>query len=352
MKFVKKDNKILDFLSAGVAIDLGTSNTLVYVKGKGIVFNEPTVVAVNKKTNQLVAVGKDAKIIQDRSPGHIEVIEPLVDGVVSDFEAAEEMLTFLISKVRQSVRTIISPRILVGVPSGVSNVEMRAVHDVVKNAGAREVFLVEEVMAAALGSKLPISKASASMIVDIGGGTADIAVISLNGLVSSKNVKNAGEHLNEAIISYVRYQFRIHIGKQTAERAKISLISTLADSSKEITVCGRDAASGLPREIVITDSDIYDAVSSYIVTLTDDIKSVMEETPPEVLADIMKKGIYLSGGGSLIPGLDDLLKKELQVPVHVVTDPIHTVIRGLGVMIEDLSNYQEFLIDYEKTFIT
>jgi len=343
---------MLDFLSAGVAIDLGTSNTLVYVKGKGIIFNEPTVVAINKKTDQLVAIGKEAKLIQDRSPSHIEVVEPLVDGVISDFEVAEEFLTFLISKVRQSVKSIVSPQILVGVPSGISNVEMRAVHDVIKNAGAREVFLVEEVIASALGSKLPVSKASASMIVDFGGGTTDIAVISLNGVVSSKNVKNAGEHLNEAIASYVRYQFRIHIGKQTAERAKVSLISTLSDSSKEITACGRDAASGLPREIVITDSDIYDAVSSHISTLTDDIKSVMEETPPEVLADIMKKGIHLSGGGALIPGLADLLKKELQVPVYVVSDPLHAVIRGLGIMIENLDSYQDFLIDYEKTFIT
>ena len=231
-------SQILATVSTDIAIDLGTANTLVYVKGKGIVLNEPTIVAINKKTGQLVAVGNEAKTMQGRTPQHIDVIRPLVDGVISDFEVAEEMLAYLINKVRSDMRTIIAPRMLIGVPSGITNVEMRAAQDAAKNAGAREVFLVEEPVAAAIGAKLPVQKAIGSMIIDIGGGTTDIAVLSLNGLVVSKNLRVAGDHLNTAIVKYIRDQFKVQVGEKTAEDAKIALAS-IAHTQAQRNGCSR-----------------------------------------------------------------------------------------------------------------
>lgn len=227
--FSRQLNALLSTVSTDIAIDLGTANTLVYVKGKGIVLNEPTIVAINKKTGQLVAVGNEAKAMQGRTPSHIDVIRPLVDGVISDFEVTEEMLVYLIGKVRNGIRSVIAPRVLIGVPSGITNVEMRAAQDAAKNAGAREVFLIEEPVAAAIGAKLPIHKAIGSMIIDIGGGTTDIAIISLNGLVVSKNLRVAGDHLNTSITAYIRDQFKVHVGEKTAEDAKIALASIAGD---------------------------------------------------------------------------------------------------------------------------
>ena len=215
-----------------MAIDLGTANTLVYVKGKGIVLNEPTIVAINKKTGQLVAVGNEAKTMLGRTPTHIDVVRPLVDGVISDFEVAEEMLSYLIAKVRSDVRTVVAPRMLIGVPSGITNVEMRAAHDAAKNAGARDVFLIEEPMAAAIGAKLPIQKAVGSMVIDIGGGTTDIAVLSLNGLVVSKNLKTAGDHLNASIAGYVRDQFKVHVGERPQKKLKVALTTISSDQGR------------------------------------------------------------------------------------------------------------------------
>lgn len=337
-----------------MAIDLGTANTLVYVKGKGIILNEPTIVAINKKTGQMVAVGNDAKAMLGRTPSHIEVVRPLVDGVISDFEVTEEMLSYLINKVRADVRTLIAPRVLIGVPCGITNVEMRAAHDAAKNAGARDVFLIEEPMAAAIGAKLPISKSVGSMIVDIGGGTSDIAVISLSGLVVSKNVRVAGDHLNAAITSYIRDQFKVHVGEKTAEDAKIALTNIVNsdDNRKDFVVRGRDVVTGLPREVVITDTDVRDAVAGHIDTIVEGVRSVLEVTPPEVLADIMQRGIHLSGGGALIPGLAALLEHALQVPVIVVPDPLRAVIRGAGIVIEDVDAYSEILLDHEGSFST
>ena len=344
-------SQILATVSTDIAIDLGTANTLVYVKGKGIVLNEPTIVAINKKTGQLVAVGNEAKTMQGRTPQHIDVIRPLVDGVISDFEVAEEMLAYLINKVRSDMRTIIAPRMLIGVPSGITNVEMRAAQDAAKNAGAREVFLVEEPVAAAIGAKLPVQKAIGSMIIDIGGGTTDIAVLSLNGLVVSKNLRVAGDHLNTAIVKYIRDQFKVQVGEKTAEDAKIALASIAhTQAGKEMVARGRDVVTGLPREVVITDSDVRDAVASQLETIVDNVRTVLEETPPEVLADIMQRGIHLSGGGALIPGLASLLEHALEVPVIVVPDPLRAVIRGAGIIVEDLDYYQELLIDHAETF--
>lgn len=351
--FTRQLNALLSAVSTDMAIDLGTANTLVYVKGKGIVLNEPTIVAINKKTGQLVAVGNEAKVMLGRTPGHIEVVRPLVDGVISDFEVTEEMLAYLIGKVRTEMRPLVAPRVLIGVPSGITNVEMRAAHDAAKNAGARDVFLIEEPMAAAIGAKLPIGKSIGSMIVDIGGGTTDIAVISLSGLVVSKNLRIAGDHLNASITSYIRDQFKVHVGEKTAEDAKIALTSIAnASGGKDLVVRGRDVVTGLPREVIITDTDVRDAVAGHIDTILENIRTVLEVTPPEVLADIMQRGIHLSGGGALIPGLSTLLEHALQVPVIVVPDPLRAVIRGAGIVIEDLEAYSEILLDHEASFST
>lgn len=351
--FSRQLNALISTVSTDIAIDLGTANTLVYVKGKGIVLNEPTIVAINKKTGQLVAVGNEAKTMLGRTPAHIEVIRPLVDGVISDFEVTEEMLAYLLNKVRSGMKSIIAPRVLIGVPSGITNVEMRAAQDAAKNAGAREVFLIEEPMAAAIGAKLPVSKPIGSMIIDIGGGTADIAIISLNGLVISKNLRVAGDHLNAAISSYIRDQFKIHVGEKTAEDAKIALASIArGEGTKELIARGRDVVTGLPREVVITDEDVRDAISPQVDSIVEAVRAALEETPPEVLADVMQRGIHLSGGGALIPGLTSLLEHALQVPVIVVPDPLRAVIRGAGIVIEDLEAHRELLLDHEGAFIT
>ncbi len=349
MSFLTQNlNKFLSVVSTDIAIDLGTANTLVYVKNKGIVLNEPTIVAINKKTGQLVAVGQDAKSMQGRTPQHIEVVRPLVDGVISDFEVTEEMLGYLINKVQSDVRSFIAPRMLIGVPSGITNVEMRAARDAAKNAGARDVFLIEEPMAAAIGAKLPVGKAAGNMIIDIGGGTTDIAVISLNGIVVAKNLRVAGDHLNSAIASYIRDQFKVYVGEKTAEEAKIALASVKFDgSSNEMVIRGRDVMTGLPREVIITASDVKDAVAGQIDTIIEATKAVLEKTPPEVLADVMQRGIHVCGGGALIPGLANLLEENLQVPVIIVPDPLRSVVRGAGIVIENFEQYEEVLIDNE-----
>lgn len=349
MSFLTKNlNKFLSVVSTDIAIDLGTANTLVYVKNKGIVLNEPTIVAVNKKTGQLVAVGQDAKAMQGRTPQHIEVVRPLVDGVISDFEVTEEMLSYLINKVQGDVKSFIAPRMLIGVPSGITNVEMRAARDAAKNAGARDVFLIEEPMAAAIGAKLPVGKAAGNMIIDIGGGTTDIAVISLNGIVVAKNLRIAGDHLNAAISSYIRDQFKVYVGEKTAEEAKITLASVKFDgSSNEMVIRGRDVMTGLPREVIITAGDVKDAVAGQIDAIVESTKSVLEKTPPEVMADVMQRGIHVCGGGALIPGLAALLEESLQVPVIIVPDPLRSVVRGAGIVIENFEQYEEVLIDNE-----
>ncbi len=341
-------DKLLGALSTDIGIDLGTANTLVYVKGKGVVLNEPTIVALNNKTGQLVAVGNEAKSMLGRTPNHIQVVRPLVDGVISDFEVTEEMLAYLINKVRNDMNTVIAPRVLVGVPSGITNVEMRAARDAAKNAGARDVFLIEEPMAAAIGAKLPVNKATGNMILDIGGGTTDIAVISLNGIVVAKNLRTAGDHLNTAIMNYIRDQFKVLVGDKTAEDAKVMLASIEhSEDGKELVVRGRDVVTGLPREVVITDSDIRAAISHSVDTVVESVRTVLEHTPPEVLADVMQRGIHISGGGALIPGLPALLEEVLQVPVYVVPDPLRAVVRGTGIVLENLDLYEEILVDKE-----
>ena len=341
-------NTVLGAVSTDIGIDLGTANILVYVKGRGIVLNEPTIVALNKKTGQLVAVGNAAKTMLGRTPAHIEVVRPLVDGVISDFEVTEEMLAYLINKVRSEMRTIIAPRVLIGVPCGITNVEMRAARDAARNAGARDVFLIEEPMAAAIGAKLPVGKAAGSMIIDIGGGTANIAVISLSGIVTAENLRLAGDHLNTAIAAYIRDQFKVLVGDRTAEEAKVKLATIARENeTKELVVRGRDVVTGLPREVIITDTDIRDAISQSVDTIVETVRGVLERTPPEVHADIMVRGIHLSGGGALIPGFATLLEEVIQVPVIVVPDPLRAVVRGTGIVLENLDQYEEILIDNE-----
>ena len=337
-------DKFYKLISNDIGIDLGTSNTLVYLKGHGIVINEPSVVAVNIKTNQILAVGGEAKEMLGRTPGHIKAVRPLVDGVISDFEITEEMLSYLINKADKMSKKLARPRVLIGVPTGTTNVETRAVYDAARSAGAREVYLVEEPMAAAIGIRLPIKDPVGSMIIDVGGGTSDIAVFSLVGIVKSKNLKIAGDRLNIDIITYMRDEFKMLIGERTAEMVKIAIGSVIAGGYMETEVHGRDLLTGLPREVVVTDSDIREALSFSIKGLVEGVKDMLETTPPEILSDIMHRGITLSGGGALLPGLDQLLQRILKIPVYVVEDPLSAVARGTGVILDDLSLYEEVLI--------
>ncbi|MDO8579827.1 MAG: rod shape-determining protein [bacterium] len=334
--------------SHDIGIDLGTANTLVYVKGQGIVINEPSVVAVNQKTGRVVAVGTQAKDMLGRTPVHITAVKPLVDGVISDFEVAEEMIVYLINKAQRESKKFFGPRVLVGIPSGVTNVEARAVRDATKNAGAREVHIVEQPMAAAIGVRLPIHEPAGNMVIDIGGGTTDIAVISLGGIVRSKSLKIAGDKMNNDIISYIRNEFKILIGEKTAEDVKIAIGVVIPGSTPhEAPIRGRDLVTGLPREVILTDSDIREAISQSIDNLVDSVKEVLETTPPEILADIMQRGIFLVGGGALIRGLDSLIEEAVKIPVHIVDDPLTAVARGTGVILEDLDLYQDVLMQNE-----
>jgi rod shape-determining protein MreB len=345
LEALQRIEKVRRMLAHDIGIDLGTANTLVYVRGQGIVLNEPSVVAVNQKTGRVVAVGAEAKQMLGRTPSHIVAVRPLVDGVISDFEVTEEMITYLLNKAQRANKKLLGPRVVVGVPSGITNVEIRAVRDATRNAGAGEVHIVEEPMAAAIGIRLPIKDPVGSMIIDIGGGTTDIAVVSLGGVVRSKNVRVAGDKLNQDIISYIRGEFKILVGEKTAENIKIAIGSVLPGmEAMESAVKGRDLVTGLPREVIITDSDIREAIGQSIATLVEATREVLETTPPEVLSDIMHRGIFLAGGGALIRGLADLIQEEVKIPVHVAPDPLTAVARGTGIILEDIGAFREVLI--------
>jgi rod shape-determining protein MreB len=340
-------DKAYSYLSNDIGIDLGTANTLVYLRGHGIVVNEPSVVAVNQKTGRVIAIGTEAKNMLGRTPEHIVAVRPLVDGVISDFEVTEEMVAYLIKKAESYSKKILGPRVVVGVPSGVTNVEVRAVRDATKNAGAREVYIVEEPMAGAIGIRMPIHEPIGNMVIDIGGGTTDIAVISMGGIVRSKNLKIAGDKLNSDISSYIRNEFKILIGEKTAEFIKIATGAVLPGESLETTIRGRDLITGLPREVVITDSDIREAIMSSVDTLVESAKEVLETTPPEILADVMHRGVHLVGGGALIKGLDKLLAQALKIPVYIAEDPLTAIARGTGIILEDIEKYKDVLIQNE-----
>lgn len=341
---------IFDFLlgkiSKDIGIDLGTANTLVYVKGRGIVINEPSVVALNLKTGQILAIGEEAKKMVGRTPAHIVASRPMREGVISDFEVTEQMLKYFIDKVHAgSFSFLPRPRVVIGVPSGVTEVERKAVEDAGRNAGAREVYLIEEPIAAAIGARLPVQDAMGNMIVDIGGGTTEIAVISLGGLVIAKSIRVAGDRMNEDIINFAREEYNILLGERTAEEIKIAIGSCVElDDELETPMRGRDLVSGLPKEVMINDKAVRKALESSVKFLVSSIKATIEETPPELLADVMRNGIVLAGGGCLLRKFDELLQNETRIPVRLAQDPLTAVVRGTGIIVEDIDKLRNILV--------
>lgn len=346
-------NRLFGYFSHDIGVDLGTANTLVYVKGKGIVINEPSVVAMNIKTRQVLAVGDDAKAMVGRTPANITATRPLVDGVVSDFEVTEYMLKYFIEKVHKETFTIFPrPRVIIGIPSGVTEVEKRAVEEASINAGARQAFLIEEPMAAAIGSRLPVQEAAGSMIVDIGGGTTEVAVISLGGIVSARSIRIAGDELNEDIIQFARDEYNLMLGERTAEDIKIKIGSAYPMEKKlEAVMRGRDLVTGLPKATTVDSDQIRGALAKSVATIVDAIKMTVEETPPELVADIMDQGIMLAGGGALLKGLDKLVCLNTKMPVHVADDPLTCVVRGAGLVLEDIDKLKGTLVttQHEKS---
>lgn len=342
-------NRILRFFSEDLAIDLGTANSEVYVLGRGIVIQEPSVVAINQKTGQILAIGEEAKKMVGRTPGHIVATRPLRAGVISNFEVTEQMLRYFIEKALKR-KFILGPRprVIIGIPSGVTEVEKKAVIDAGKSAGAREVFLIEEPMASAIGARLSVQDAGGNFIVDIGGGTAEVAVISLGGIVLAKSLRVAGDKLNEDIIQYAQNEYKLLIGERTAEFIKIGIGSVYpTKEKKELPMRGRNIVTGLPEEILVSDDDIRRAMEKSVKQIITEIKTAVEETPPELLADIMANGIYLAGGGSLLRGLDTLIAKETKIQAKVIEDPMTAVVRGAGMVLENLDTLEEVLVESE-----
>lgn len=343
-------NRIFSYISNNIAIDLGTANSLVYVQGKGIVINEPSVVAVNQKTGQVLAIGEEAKRMVGRTPAYIVATRPLVEGVISDFEVTEQMLKYFIEKVNKRKFLLgPGPRVIVGIPYGVTEVEKKAVRDATKNAGAREVFLIEEPMAAAIGARLAVQDAGGNFIVDIGGGTTEVAVISLGGVVIAKSLRIAGDKMNEDIIRFAQDEYKLLIGERAAEAAKIGIGSAYPLKEKrELPLRGRNLVTGLPEEILITDEGIRKALRKSVREIVAAVKTTVEETPPELLADIMAKGIYLAGGGSLLKGLDILIQEEVKIPVKIIEDPMTAVVRGAGMVLENLDELHKVLTEAQE----
>ena len=331
-------SKILGLFSHDVGIDLGTANTLVWVSGKGIVIREPSAVARHKKTKEILAIGLSAKKMLGRAPASIETIRPLKDGVIADFDATAAMLSHYIKKVHESgsvIPKIPRPKIVIGIPSGVTEVERRAVADACVSAGAREAHLIEEPMAAAIGANLPIEDPAGIFIVDIGGGTAEIAVISLGGVVLGRSIRVAGDEMDEAIIGYVRLKYSLLLGQPTAETVKISIGSLMEEKEKFAVVRGRDLETGLPKSVKLSSSEVREALTPTIQEIVTSISDTLEETPPELISDVMERGIVLAGGGSLIPGIDKLISGETKMPVWIADDPLTCVVRGCGKLLED-----------------
>ena len=323
--------------SNDLAIDLGTANTLVYVRGEGIVMNEPSIVAIHQADHSVLAVGHEAKAMLGRTPGNITAIRPLKDGVIADFDVTEKMLHYFINKVHRR-RTLVHPRIVIGVPSGITQVEKRAVRDSAMQAGAREVYLIEEPMAAAIGAGLPIQEPGGNMIVDMGGGTTEVAVISLSGIVYSKSVRIAGDEMDEAIVQYIKKHYNLLVGERRAEEIKIALGSAHPEALERssIEVKGRDLVDGVPKTLVITDEEIREALREPVMTIVETVRTCLERTPPELAADIIEKGVVLTGGGALLRGMDWLLHHVTQLPVRVADDPLSCAARGAGRALDDL----------------
>jgi rod shape-determining protein MreB len=337
---------ILGMFSNDLAIDLGTANTLVYVKGKGIVCNEPSVVVVKKDNKKAVAVGSEAKRMLGKTPSNIMAIRPMKDGVIADFDVTGEMLKYFIKKVHNR-KSYVSPRVIIGVPSGITQVEQRAVKDAAAASGAREVYLVDEPMAAAVGVGLPVGEPSGNMIVDIGGGTTDVAVISIDGVVYSKEVKVGGDKMDEAIMSYIKRRYNLMIGETTTEQVKIEIGSACGNGNTEKRVKdikGRDVISGIPKTITVNEVEILDALSEPINVILDTIKVALENTPPEIAADIVDRGMILAGGGALLRRIDLLIKQETGLPVTIAENPLTAVVIGVGKMLDDVDMLRRIAI--------
>lgn len=342
-------SKFFGAFSHDIGIDLGTANTLVFVRNKGIVINEPSVVAVNDKTKQVLAIGEAARQMVGRTPSHIVAIRPLVDGVVSDFEITEQMLRYFIDKVHKESFTLFPrPRVVVGIPSGVTEVEKKAVADAARNAGARQSYLIEEPMAAAIGANLPVQEATGSMIVDIGGGTTEVAVISLGGIITSKSLRIAGDKLNEDIMQFAKDNFNLLLGVRTAERIKWEIGNVYESRDRGIfNARGRDLVTGLPKEIQFDEKMIRDALMKSAMTIAETVRLAVELTPPELVSDIMERGITLAGGGALLRGLDQLIAEHTHMPVFLCEDPLSAVVRGTGQVLENLDVLRDVLVSTE-----
>ena len=335
----------LSFLSSDLAIDLGTANTLVYAKGKGIVVSEPSIVAINRVTGKVEAVGRDAKDMLGRTPGNIVAIRPMKDGVIADFEITEKMLGYFIKKAHKR-KSFVRPRVIIGVPSEITQVERRAVKESAYRAKASEVHLIEEGMAAAIGAGLPITEASGSMIVDIGGGTTDIAVISLAGIVYSKSVRVAGNEMDESVIQYIKKKYNLLVGERTAEQIKFEIGSAFPlDEPMTMEIKGRDLIEGIPKTLTITDAEIREALQEPVAIIVNAVRVALERTPPELSADIVDRGIVLTGGGSLLRNLDRLLREETGLPVSVAEDPLSSVVLGTGKMLSDFDLLRKISLD-------
>ncbi len=329
-------NWFYGMFSSDLAIDLGTANTLIYVRGKGIVLSEPSVVAIKKGTSQVLKVGKEAKEMLGRTPASIVAIRPMRDGVIADFDVTEQMIRAFIVKIHNR-KALVRPRIVVGVPSCITQVEKRAIRDSAEQAGAREVYLMEEPMAAAIGAGLPVQEPSGNMIVDIGGGTTEVAVISLSGIVYSQSIRIAGDEMDEAIIQYLKRKYNLLVGERTSENIKIQIGSAYPfDEPRKMEVKGRDLVDGIPKALTVTDSDIREALHDPIYAVVDAVKTALERTPPELAADIAEKGVVMAGGGSLLHGLDTLISLETHLKVTVADDPLSCVVLGAGKVLDEL----------------
>jgi len=332
---------VLGWFSSDLAIDLGTATTLVYVRGKGITLSEPSVVAIDKQTNSVLAVGVEAKRMVGRTPGNIVAIRPIKEGVIADFAMTERMLEYFITK-SHNRRAFVRPRCIIGVPSRITEVEQRAVRESASQAGAREVYLIEEPVAAAIGAGLPITEPSGNMVVDIGGGTTDIAVISLGGIVCSESVKVAGDSMDDAIMSYIKRRYNLLIGEHMAERVKIEVGSAYPlEQAKTMMVKGRDMISGIPRTVVVNDSEIREALEDPIHSIVNALRTSLENTPPELAGDIIDKGVVITGGGSMLPGLATRFQEETNLPIISVEDPLTSVVYGVGKVLDEIELFRK-----------
>ncbi len=340
-----------NYFISDLAIDLGTANTLVYVKGKGIMVNEPSVVAIQKSNQDIVAYGATAKEMLGRTPGEILTVRPLKDGVIADFELSERMIRYFIRKVK--VNRLIRPRIVIAIPSGITDVEKRAVRDSAEHVGAKEVYLISEPMAAAIGVGLPIDEPVGSMVIDIGGGTTEIAVIALSGIVNDTSIRIAGDEMTESIIHYFKRKYNLLIGENTAEMIKCTIGSAgpVVDKAS-MTVKGRDLVAGVPKTIEITAEEVQEALSESIDAIIEAVKLCLEQTPPELAADILDRGIILTGGGSMLKGLDERLRRETSLPIVISDDPLTCVVRGAGKILDDLEGYQKVLSKTRREYLT